>query len=399
MSNAQPSQSFTNQQGSMNQHLRLENIPFIDIAAQRRRIGPAVEAAVSRVLAHCQFINGPEVAALETALAAFCGAKHVVTCASGTDALIMVLMAKGIGRGDAVLCPSFTFCATGEAVALVGATPVFVDVDEASFNIDAASLKRGIATARRSGLKPRGVIAVDLFGQSADHDAVLAVAEAEGLFVLDDAAQGFGASYKGRRLGGMGIVTATSFFPAKPLGCYGDGGAIFTDDAAFAEVLRSIRVHGQGSDKYDNIRLGITGRLDTIQAAVLLEKLKIFDDEIAARNKIAERYAQGLGNVVTVPRLANGHTSVWAQYTIRLPAGTDRDAFAAALNAQGVPTAIYYPKSMHQQTAYKDYPVADGGLPVSERLSSDVISLPMHAYLDEAAQDRVIAAVRGFFNV
>ena len=196
----------------------------------------------------------------------------------------------------------------------------------------------------------------------------------------------------------MGIITATSFFPAKPLGCYGDGGAIFTDDAEFADVLRSIRVHGQGSDKYDNVRLGLTGRLDTIQAAVLIEKLKIFDDEIAARNRIAERYAQGLGNVVSVPRLASGHTSVWAQYTIRLPEGTDRDAFAAALKAQGVPTAIYYPKSMHQQTAYKDYPVADGGLPVSERLSADVISLPMHAYLDEASQDRVIAAVRGFFG-
>src|SRR5579863_3857579 len=276
MSNAQPSQSFTNQQGSMNQHLRLENIPFIDIAAQRRRIGAAVEAAVSRVLAHCQFINGPEVASLETALAAFCGAKHVVTCASGTDALIMVLMAKGIGRGDAVLCPSFTFCATGEAVALVGATPVFVDVDEATFNIDAASLKRGIATAKRLGLKPRGVIPVDLFGQSADHDEVFAIAVAEGMFVLDDAAQAFGASYKGRRLGGMGLITATSFFPAKPLGCYGDGGAIFTDDGAFAEVLRSIRAHGQGSDRYDNVRLGLTGRLDTIQAAVLIEKLKIF---------------------------------------------------------------------------------------------------------------------------
>jgi UDP-2-acetamido-2-deoxy-ribo-hexuluronate aminotransferase len=382
----------------MNQHLRNQNVPFIDIAAQRRRLGPAVDEAVARVLAHCQFINGPEVTALEAALAAFCGAKHVVTCASGTDALIMVLMAKGVGRGDAVLCPSFTFCATGEAVAITGATPVFVDVDEATFNIDVASLKRGIATAKRLGLKPRGVIPVDLFGQSADHDAVLAVAEAEGLFVLDDAAQAFGASYKGRRLGGMGIITATSFFPAKPLGCYGDGGAIFTDDAAFADVLRSVRVHGQGSDKYDNVRLGLTGRLDTIQAAVLIEKLKIFDDEIAARNKVAERYAHGLGNVVTVPHLASGHSSVWAQYTIRLPAGTDRDAFAAALKAQGVPTAIYYPKSMHQQTAYKDYPVADGGLPVSERLSSDVISLPMHAYLDEASQDRVIQAVRGFFS-
>jgi dTDP-4-amino-4,6-dideoxygalactose transaminase len=382
----------------MNQHLRPENIPFIDIAAQRRRLGPAVEEAVARVLAHCQFINGPEVTALESALAAYSGAGHVVTCASGTDALIMVLMAKGVGAGDAVLCPSFTFCATGEAVALVGATPVFVDVDEATFNIDAASLKRGIATAKQRGLKPRGVIAVDLFGQSADHDAVLAVTETEGLFVLDDAAQGFGASYKGRRLGGMGIITATSFFPAKPLGCYGDGGAIFTDDAAFADLLRSIRVHGQGSDKYDNVRLGLTGRLDTIQAAVLIEKLKIFDDEIAARNKVAERYAQGLGNVVTVPRLAKGHTSVWAQYTIRLPQGTDRDAFAAALKAQGVPTAIYYPKSMHQQTAYKDYPVAEGGLPISERLSADVISLPMHAYLDEVSQNRVIQAVRGFFN-
>ena len=275
----------------MNQQPHLENIPFIDVAAQRRRLGPAVDEAVARVLAHCQFINGPEVTALEAALAAFCGAKHVVTCASGTDALLMVLMAKGVGRGDAVLCPSFTFCATGEAVALAGATPVFVDVDEATFNIDAASLKRGIATAKRLGLKPRGVIPVDLFGQSADHDEVFAIAIAEGMFVLDDAAQAFGASYKGRRLGGMGmgagVITATSFFPAKPLGCYGDGGAIFTDDEKFAEVLRSVRVHGQGTDKYDNVRLGLTGRLDTIQAAVLIEKLKIFDDEIAARNKVA----------------------------------------------------------------------------------------------------------------
>src|ERR1700742_3541488 len=255
----------------MNQHLRPENIPFIDIAAQRRRLGPAVEAAVARVLTHCQFINGPEVTALETALAAFCGAKHVVTCASGTDALVMVLMAKGVGAGDAVLCPSFTFCANGEAVALVGATPVFCDVDEATFNIDAASLKRGIATAKRLGLKPRAVIPVDLFGQSADHDAIAAVAEAQGLFVLDDAAQGFGASYKGRRIGTFGHATATSFFPAKPLGCFGDGGAIFTDNAELAATLRSIRVHGQGSDKYDNVRLGLTGRLDTMQAAILIE--------------------------------------------------------------------------------------------------------------------------------
>jgi dTDP-4-amino-4,6-dideoxygalactose transaminase len=386
-----------NLQGKMNQHTRPDPVPFIDVAAQRRRLGKSVDEAVARVFAHCQFINGPEVTQLEAALGAFCGAKHVVTCASGTDALLMVLMAKGVGRGDAVFCPSFTFCATGEAVALTGATPVFVDVEEATFNIDVASLKRGIATARRIGLKPRGIIPVDLFGQSADHDAVGAVAQAERLFVLDDAAQAFGASYRSRRLGGFGIVTATSFFPAKPLGCFGDGGAIFTDDAELAEILRSVRVHGQGSDKYDNVRLGLTGRLDTIQAAVLIEKLKIFEDEIAARNRVAERYARGLGNVVTVPHLASGSTSVWAQYTIRLPQGTDRDEFAAVLKAQGIPTAIYYPKSMHQQTAYRDFPVTDGGLPVSERLSSDVISLPMHAYLDEPTQARIIEAVRGYF--
>jgi len=382
----------------MNQHLRPDSIPFIDIAAQRRRLGQSVDQAIARVLAHCQFINGPEVAQLEAALADFCGARHVVSCASGTDALLMVLMAKRVGRGDAVFCPSFTFCATGEVVALTGATPVFVDVDASTFNIEVASLKRGIATAKKLGLKPRGIIAVDLFGQSADYDAIGAVAEADGLFVLDDAAQSFGASYKGRRLGGFGVVTATSFFPAKPLGCYGDGGAIFTDDAAFAETLRSIRVHGQGSDKYDNVRIGLTARLDTVQAAVLLEKLKIFEEEIVARNQVAARYAQGLGNVVTVPRLAAGTTSVWAQYTIRLPDGTGRDEFAAALKAQGIPTAIYYPKSIHQQEAYRHFPVADGGLPVSERLSGDVISLPMHAYLDEPTQEQIIKAVRGYFS-
>ena len=382
----------------MNKHMLAEPVPFIDLAAQRRRLGKSIDEAVSRVLAHCQFINGPEVIQLEAALAAFSGARHVVSCASGTDALLMVLMAKDVGRGDAVLCPSFTFCATGEAVALTGAVPVFVDVDEATFNMDAASLERGIAAARKLGLKPKAVIPVDLFGQSADHDAIAAVAAEEGLFVLDDAAQAFGASYKGRRLGTSGLATATSFFPAKPLGCFGDGGAIFTDDAELAATLRSIRVHGQGSDKYDNVRLGLTGRLDTMQAAILLEKLKIFEDEIAARNKVAERYAQGLGNVVTVPHLASGCTSVWAQYTIRLPKGCDRDGFAAALKSQGIPTAIYYPKSMHQQTAYRHFPVAEGGLPASESLSGDVISLPMHAYLDEPTQDRIIKAVRGAFS-
>src|SRR3954463_8449705 len=387
-----------NLQGSVDQDVRSEPVPFIDVAAQRRRLGTALDDAISRVLGHCQFINGPEVGQLEAALCAFSGSKHVVSCASGTDALLMVLMAKGVGRGDAVLCPSFTFCATGEAVALAGATPVFVDVDETTFNMAPASLERGIATARRLGLEPKAVMPVDLFGQSADHDAIGAIAAAEGLFVLDDAAQAFGAHYKGRRLGTLALATTTSFFPAKPLGCFGDGGAIFTDDAELAATLRSIRVHGQGSDKYDNVRLGLTGRLDTMQAAILIEKLKIFEDEIAARNQVAQRYARGLGNVVTVPHVATGCTSIWAQYTIRLPHGVDRDGFAATLKAQGIPTAIYYPKSMHQQTAYRGFPVAEGGLPVSEKLSDDVISLPMHAYLDQPTQERIIKAVRGAFG-
>lgn len=372
---------------------RPDPVAFIDLGAQRRRLGSAIDEAVGRVLTHCQFVSGPEVAKLEADLAAFCGAKHVIACASGTDALLMVLMAKEIGPGDAVLVPSFTFCATGEVVALTGATPVFVDVDEATFNINVASLKRGIATARKAGLKPKAIIPVDLFGQSADHDAVARVAAEEGLFVLDDAAQGFGATYKGKRLGTFGLATATSFFPAKPLGCFGDGGAIFTDDASLAEKLRSVRVHGQGSEKYDNVRLGLTGRLDTMQAAVLIEKLKIFPDEIDARNRVASYYARGLDGVVNVPKVPEGNISVWAQYTIRVKDGT-REAFAESLKARGVPTAIYYPKSMHQQTAYRHFPVAEGGLPVCEMLSRECISLPMHPYLDTATQDRIISAVR-----
>jgi len=379
----------------MNQHTRLDAtpIPFIDVAAQRRRLGFAIDDAVARVLDHCQFLMGPEVAEFEAKLAAFCGAKHALSCASGTDALVLVLMAKEIGPGDAVFCPSFTFCATAEAAALVGATPVFVDVHADSFNIDAESLKEAIATAKKQGLKPKAVIPVDLFGLAADHDAVEAVAKAENLFVLDDAAQGFGAAYKGRKLGTFGHATATSFFPAKPLGCYGDGGAVLTDDAELLERLKSLRVHGHGKDKYDNIHIGMTARLDTIQAAVLIEKLKIFPDEIIARDRIAKRYNAMLADVVTVPQVADGYTSVWAQYTIRLAPGK-RGSFADALKARGIPTAVYYPIPLHRQVAYKKYPAADGGLPVTDRLSEEVISLPMHAYLDERTQDRVIAAVR-----
>lgn len=368
-------------------------VPFIDLTAQRRRLGSVIDEAVKRVLTHCQFVMGPEVAKLESELAAFCGARHAISCASGTDALLLVLMAKGIGPGDAVLCPSFTFCATAEVVALVGATPVFVDVEAESFNLDPKGLVPAIATAKRLGLKPKAVIPVDLFGLPADHDAIIAAAKAENLFVLDDAAQGFGATYKNRKLGAIADACATSFFPAKPLGCFGDGGAIFTDDDKLAEVIKSLRVHGQGSDKYDNVRIGLTARLDTIQAAILSEKLKIFPEEIAARERVAQRYADGLGNIAVTPTVPKGYTSVWAQYTIRLAKGR-RDGLAAALKAEGIPTAIYYPIPLHRQQAYKHFPVGEGGVAVSDRLADEVIALPMHPYLDAPTQDRIIDAVR-----
>ena len=373
--------------------LATPKIAFIDLAAQRRRLGRAVDDAVTRVLDHGGYIMGPEVAELEKDLARFCGAAEVVSCANGTDALVLALMALGVKAGDVVLCPSFTFAATAEVVALAGATPVFVDVREDTFNMDVDHLRQAIDEAKRQGLNAVGVITVDLFGQPADYDAILPVCEDAGLWVVSDAAQSFGATYKGRRVGTFGVITTTSFFPAKPLGCYGDGGAIFTDDKALAAVLRSLRVHGQGSDKYDNVRIGVNGRLDTIQAAVLIEKLKIFEEEIAAREKIAQRYNRGLCEVATVPTVREDCTSVWAQYTIRVKPG-EREATLARLKERGIPTAVYYPKPLHRQTAYRDYPVAGGGLPTSDRLSAEVLSLPMHPYLDRETQDYIIDAVR-----
>jgi dTDP-4-amino-4,6-dideoxygalactose transaminase len=378
----------------MNQHARIDAIPLIDVAAQRRRLGTRIDEAVRRVMDHCQFINGPEVRELERDLAAFCGARHALGVASGTDALVLVLMAKGLGRGDAVICPSFTYAASPESVALVGATPVFAEVNEATFNLDPAGIERAVAAAKRAGLKPKALMTVDLFGLPADYEAINPVAERFGLYVIDDAAQAFGADAKGRKLGTLAPVTTTSFFPAKPLGCYGDGGAIFTDDDELADLIRSLRNHGQGADRYDNVRIGMTGRLDTIQAAVLIEKLKIFPEEIIARERIAGRYNAALSDVVRVPHPSNEHTCVWAQYTIRVSGGR-RDALAASLQAQGISTAQYYPVPSHRQGAYRDYPVAEGGLAVTEKLAGEVISLPMHAYLDEPTQDRIIGAVRG----
>jgi dTDP-4-amino-4,6-dideoxygalactose transaminase len=369
-------------------------IEFVDLGAQRRRIGTRMDEAIRRVVDHGRFILGPEVTELERQLSEFCGAKHVLSCANGTDALGMAVMAKGLAPRQAVMVPSFTFAATAEIVAWYGATPVFVDVREDTFNIDPVSLELGIAAAGRLGLDPVGVIPVDLFGLPASYDEILEIAASHKLWVICDAAQSFGATYRGRRVGTIGDLAITSFFPAKPLGCYGDGGAVFLDDDELMGVLKSLRTHGQGSDKYDNVRIGMNARLDTMQAAVLIEKLRIFADEITARELVAARYGALLRDLVRVPEVPPGLTSVWAQYTVRLPTGCDRDAIVAQLKAAGVPSAVYYPKPLHRQTAYREYPVAGNGLPVSERLAGEVLSLPMHPYLDEGAQDRIVTALR-----
>ena len=362
---------------------------FIDLAAQQRPLRDRIDAAVARVLDHGRYIMGPEVGELEAALGGFCGAPHVVSCASGTDALVMSLMVRGVGAGDAVFVPSFTFASTAEAVALLGATPVFVDVRASSFNIDVDRLADAMATPP-DGLRAAGVIPVDLFGQPADHPAIAAVARAHGAWVVADAAQSFGATADGTAVGRMAPLTTTSFFPAKPLGCYGDGGAVLAESAEDAAVLRSVRVHGSGTHKYDNARIGINGRLDTLQAAILIEKLAVFPAELAARQRVADRYAAGLGAVVDVPKVRAGATSAWAQYTIRV---AERDAVATRLGEAGVPTAVYYPRPLHQQTAYRHFPVGPGGLGVSEQLADEVLSLPMHPYLSDEDLDHVIGSV------
>ena len=371
-------------------------IEFVDLKTQQARIRPEIDAAIKRVLDHGQYIMGPEIKTFERGLAAFCGAKHAISCSSGTDALLIALMAKGIGPGDAVLCPAFTYTATPESIALLGASPVFVDVDAGTFNVDAKGLAAGLDAAVKAGLKPKAIVAVDLFGQPADYPAIEKFAAAHGLWVLADAAQSFGASLHGRKVGTLGHITATSFFPAKPLGCYGDGGAIFTDDDTVADVMRSIRLHGKGDDKYDIVRIGVNGRLDTMQAAILIEKLKIFPDEIRARDEAANRYSSSnaLARHVAVPAMLPGATSVWAQYTVTVPGGK-RDAAAKVMKAAGVPTMVYYPRPVPAQEAYRTYPVAKGGVPVSDRLPGEVMSLPMHAYLTEPVQQHIAASLAG----
>lgn len=366
------------------------SIPFIDLQAQRRRLGKRIDDAILKVVDHGAYILGPEVQQLEAKLAEFCGAKHCISCANGTDALALVLMAWGIKPGDAVYVPAFTFVATAEAVAWFGATPVFVDVLEDSFNMDPDSLETAIEAAAGMNLTPKAVIPVDLFGQPADYRRLLPIAERHGLKVLADTAQGFGATLDGQRTGTFGDATATSFFPAKPLSCYGDGGAVFTDDDALAEDLHSLRVHGQGSDKYDNVRIGMNGRMDTIQAAILIEKLDIFPDEIAARQRVADYYSSNLDSRQLPPALMEGATSVWAQYTIRLEG---RAAVQEACRSAGIPTAIYYPIPLSRQTGYRHFPTVPTGIPVSDALADRVLSLPMHPYLDQETQDRILAVV------
>ncbi len=366
-------------------------IQFIDLAAQQAEIRDKIDAAIARVLDHGQYIMGPEVKQFEQDLKDFTGARHALTCANGTDALTLVMMAWGVGPGDAVFVPSFTYVASAETPAQLGATPFFVDVLEESFNIDPASFAQAIGEARQAGLRPSVVIPVDLFGQPADVDSITKIAHAEGVKVLVDGAQSFGAMSHGRRVGTMGNATTTSFFPAKPLGCYGDGGAVFTQDDALADLINSIRLHGKGTEKYDNIRIGVNSRLDTIQAAILLEKLKIFPGELRARDKVAAAYTASLQDKFKTPHVGDGLKSAWAQYTVMFE---NRDAVQAKLIEIGVPSVVYYPKALTQQDGYSSFPVVSSGVSISEALTEKVLSLPMHPYLEKERQLSIVKLVK-----
>ena len=365
---------------------------FIDLSAQRRRLGSRIDLAIARVLNHGRFILGPEVGALEEQLQAFAGVRHCVTCANGTDALELSLAALNIGLGDAVIAPAFSYVATAEAVVRVGAIPVFADVDPISFNLSPRSAESAVRVAREQGLTPRCILAADLFGQPADYSALRALAKAHGLKLVADAAQSFGAGCRGSKVGSLADISTTSFYPSKPLGCYGDGGAIFTDDADIAATLRSLRCHGQSSAGEGFARIGRNSRLDTIQAAILLEKLSVFEGEIEARNAAAGRYAERLPPPIIAPKISAGGSSVWAQYTIKAPGM--RDAVAVACGGAGVPTAIHYNTPLHRLAPYRNCPKAASRLETAEALSRNVLSLPMHADLDERTQDIVIAAIQ-----
>ena len=367
----------------------MQTLPFIDLAAQQKTIRTEIDKAIAKVLNHGCYILGPEVAELEQQLQDFCGVKHAITCASGTDALCLILRAKNIGPGDVVFVPSFTFAATAEAVVLLGATPYFVDVLPDTFNIDPKSLLDAIKHCAALNLKARCVIPVDLFGLPADYEQINKIAAENNLWVLADSAQSFGANYKDKKVGTLALATATSFFPAKPLGCYGDGGCIFTDDSELAQIIKSLRVHGQGQDKYDNIRIGLNSRLDTLQAAILIEKLKVFPAELIHRQTVATKYTALLPKLVLTQMIELDYTSAWAQFTLVLPEQIARKDFMARLAAEGIPTMIYYPKPLHLQVAYKKYVMHGQSLPVTENLMERVVSLPMHGYLELGTAEKI----------
>jgi len=382
-----------------------DSIFFIDLAAQQKQIYPELEKRIKKVLSHGKYIMGPEVAELEEKLAEFVGIKYAISCSSGTDALLMALMANGVGPGDAVFTTPFTFIATAEIINLLGATPVFVDIDSRTFNIDPSQLEAAIKAVKENNPSiyplPRtfesksasstAIIAVDLFGLPADYQRINDIAREHELFVIEDGAQSFGATYHGKRACALANVAATSFFPAKPLGCYGDGGAILTNSDDVAAIIRSIRLHGKGKEKYDNIRIGLNGRLDTLQAAILLAKLGIFAREVEVRNRIAERYSNGLKGIVEVPFVPEGVTSVWAQYSVL---SDQKESLQAALKENGIPTAVYYPKPLHLQTAFSSLGYKEGNFPVSEKASQMIFSLPMHPYLKNEQINRIVQVIK-----
>lgn len=368
-----------------------EPVNFIDLVTQQGQIRTKIEEAIQGVLNHGQYIMGPEVKTFETALQTFTGCQHALTCANGTDALTLVLMAWDIGYGDAVFVPSFTYVASAEAPALLGATPFFVDVCQDTFNLDVDSFKQAIMDCRELGLRPAVVIPVDLFGQPADVDEISSIAAEEKIKVLIDAAQSFGGISKGRRVGTMGDATTTSFFPAKPLGCYGDGGAIFTDNEECASIIQSLRLHGKGIEKYDNVRIGMNSRLDTIQAAILIEKLSIFPNEIKMRQKVADTYIDFLADTYRVPVVKKDITSAWAQFTLQV---ANREETIKKLSRRNVPSGIYYPKALSEQSGYSKFPRVSSGVEVSELLSKNVLSLPMHPYLSEDDQVSIVDALK-----
>lgn len=352
---------------------------FIDLAAQYQHLKTKIDKRIQNVLDHGNYIMGPEVQELEEKLAEYVGVKHAITCANGTDALTLAMMVLNIEKGDAVFCPTFTFFATAEVIAYEGATPVFVDSDEATFNICPIDLEKRIqATIAEGKLIPKAIIAVDLFGLPANYPEIQKIADKYNLKLVEDAAQGFGGSINGKQAGSFGDIATTSFFPAKPLGCYGDGGAIFTNNDEYAELIKSYRVHGKGSDKYDNVRIGMNSRLDTIQAAILLEKLAEFPTELINRNKAADNYEKTLAGKYKTPQVPKGYISSWAQYTL---VSENRDAEMAKYKAQGIPTMIYYGTCMHQQTAFAYLDNDKHSYPIAQKLALSVFSLPMHPYI------------------